>query len=108
MAGGPLTSRASPPIRPGTSARDPGGWRGLSYYRLHGAPTVYYSDYDAAALSALAARLSRDAAAEIWCIFDNTALGAAASNAFDLTHIMQRSGGDRGLLASERNVSASG
>jgi uncharacterized protein YecE (DUF72 family) len=61
----------------------PGGWAGLVYYRLHGSPRVYYSDYDDASLDATAAALARHAAAgvEAWCIFDNTALGAATGNA---------------------------
>ena len=53
------------------------------YYRLHGAPRIYYSPYDAPYLDALAHRLRDHAAAgrEVWCIFDNTALGAATTNA---------------------------
>jgi uncharacterized protein YecE (DUF72 family) len=65
---------------------DPGGWPGLVYCRLHGSPRVYYSDYDAALIHALAARLQAAAheARSVWCIFDNTASGAAAGNALDL------------------------
>lgn len=68
------------------AAGEPGGWRGLAYYRLHGSPKVYYSSYDDAYLDALAARIRADVAAErdVWCIFDNTASGAAAQNALDL------------------------
>lgn len=29
------------------AAAVPGGWRGMSYYRLHGSPKMYYSSYDA-------------------------------------------------------------
>jgi uncharacterized protein YecE (DUF72 family) len=53
------------------------------YVRLHGAPRVYYSAYSAAYL----AQLSRDiithtaAGRNLWCIFDNTASGAATANA---------------------------
>jgi uncharacterized protein YecE (DUF72 family) len=67
-------------------AAEPGGWRGLAYYRLHGSPRIYYSAYDAAYLDALAVRIRRDLDAErqVWCIFDNTAAGAAARNALDL------------------------
>ena len=53
------------------------------YLRLHGSPKVYYSSYDEAALSAFAAQLSA-APAGAWCIFDNTASGAALSNAVAL------------------------
>jgi uncharacterized protein YecE (DUF72 family) len=64
------------------SAAQPGGWEGLVYYRLHGSPRVYYSAYSEPYLAALAATL-REAArsAPVWCIFDNTALGAATDDA---------------------------
>ncbi|HEX2207732.1 MAG TPA: DUF72 domain-containing protein [Longimicrobium sp.] len=67
-------------------AAEPGGWRGLAYYRLHGSPRVYYSAYGAAYLDALAARIRQDVDAEreAWCIFDNTAAGAAMANALEL------------------------
>lgn len=67
-------------------AAEPGGWRGLSYYRLHGSPKMYYSAYAEEYLDALAARLRAEAAAgrNVWCIFDNTTLGAATRNALDL------------------------
>lgn len=68
------------------AAGEPGGWRGMAYYRLHGSPRVYYSSYEDAYLDALAARIRQDvdAGREVWCIFDNTASGAAAQNALDL------------------------
>ncbi|MGZ8455941.1 MAG: DUF72 domain-containing protein, partial [Gemmatirosa sp.] len=60
-----------------------GGWRGFTYMRLHGSPRIYYSDYDAAYLDALAVRLRALAARadDVWCILDNTALGCATANA---------------------------
>jgi uncharacterized protein YecE (DUF72 family) len=58
----------------------PGGWRGFCYFRWHGSPVMYRSDYGPARLAALAARLTPDD----WCIFDNTAAGAAAPNALAL------------------------
>ncbi len=68
-------------------AGEPGGWRGLAYYRWHGAPRVYYSDYDDAALTALGARLAahRASGTPAWCFLDNTASGAALGNALTLT-----------------------
>ena len=69
---------ADPPRAPEDGA--PGGFAGLVYYRLHGAPRIYYSDYDDAYLDALAERL-RAHAGDVWCVFDNTALGAAWANA---------------------------
>ncbi|MGV1013908.1 MAG: DUF72 domain-containing protein [Methyloceanibacter sp.] len=47
---------------------------------------MYYSDYDDAKLAALRLRLdqSRKGGAQAWCIFDNTAAGAAFGNALTL------------------------
>jgi uncharacterized protein YecE (DUF72 family) len=72
---------ADPAPVPG--ADEPGGWRGLSYYRLHGSPRIYYSAYSAEYLAAIAEVLARDAASgiETWCIFDNTAAFAATGDA---------------------------
>ena len=60
-----------------------GGWPGLRYMRLHGAPRIYYSDYSPERLADMAALLV-GAPVESWCIFDNTALGHATANALDL------------------------
>jgi uncharacterized protein YecE (DUF72 family) len=67
-------------------ADEPGGWNKVAYYRWHGSPRIYYSDYGAAALAALKRRLedSRRHASSVWCIFDNTASGAALGNALTL------------------------
>jgi uncharacterized protein YecE (DUF72 family) len=64
----------------------PGGSAATTYYRLHGSPRIYYSPYDDEYLDALAARLraAAERADAVWCIFDNTALGAATSNALAL------------------------
>lgn len=67
------------------AAAEPGGWDGLVYYRLHGSPHVYYSAYSDEYLEALATTLTRAArSAAVWCIFDNTAAGAATLNALDV------------------------
>jgi uncharacterized protein YecE (DUF72 family) len=68
------------------AAAEPGGWTSLAYYRLHGSPKIYYSAYSEEYLSALAEKIKADAAAgrDVWCIFDNTTLGAATANALDL------------------------
>ncbi|MBV8594223.1 MAG: DUF72 domain-containing protein [Caulobacteraceae bacterium] len=65
-------------------AERPGGWRRLTYVRLHGSPRAYWSSYDGPYLRALSERLEADLAADRWCIFDNTASGAAAANALEL------------------------
>jgi uncharacterized protein YecE (DUF72 family) len=72
---------------PVAGAGEPGGWNGLAYYRWHGSPRIYYSDYDEAALAALGKRLDahRKRGVQVWCILDNTALGAALGNALALT-----------------------
>jgi uncharacterized protein YecE (DUF72 family) len=63
----------------------PGGWRGLAYFRLHGSPRTYYSNYEPAYLAALAQAIAElPPATETWVIFDNTALGHAFQNALAL------------------------
>ena len=67
------------------AASESGGWDALVYYRLHGSPRVYYSAYADEYLEALSEKLSAAAkSADVWCIFDNTAEGAATVNALDL------------------------
>ena len=79
---------ADPVVAEGGDA--PGGWPAFAYVRLHGTPAVYHSAYDRAALAALAGNLREQVADELWCVFDNTARGAATPNALEL----------RGLLAA--------
>jgi uncharacterized protein YecE (DUF72 family) len=71
---------------PVPAAALPGGWRGLEYHRLHGSPRMYYSSYPPAALRTRAEMLEQAAAAgrDAWCIFDNTAGGAAVGDALAL------------------------
>lgn len=74
---------AADPVRwPGAS--DPKGENRIAYYRLHGAPRVYYSSYDQQFISNLATTIQASDAQEVWCIFDNTASGAATANAIAL------------------------
>lgn len=74
---------ADPAVVP--RAAEPGGWGGLVYYRLHGSPEVYYSADPAANLDALAVTLAIAAgSAPVGCIFDNTALGAATTDALGI------------------------
>jgi uncharacterized protein YecE (DUF72 family) len=60
----------------------PGGWKGLKYYRLHGWPRKYFSAYADEFITRLAQAITN--AGEVWCIFDNTAHGAAAGDAVKL------------------------
>jgi uncharacterized protein YecE (DUF72 family) len=74
---------ADPARAPGLER--PGGWSGLVYYRLHGSPRTYWSRYDPAFIDALAASLrSVPPSVDAWCMFDNTASGAAIENAHEL------------------------
>jgi uncharacterized protein YecE (DUF72 family) len=72
---------ADPAIVP--RAAEPGGWTELCYHRLHGSPRIYYSAYSSGDLDSLESRLAK-CAGECWCIFDNTAEGAATQNALAL------------------------
>jgi uncharacterized protein YecE (DUF72 family) len=65
---------------------------GAAYYRWHGSPRIYYSRYDSERVEQLAAELRAHAESvtEVWCIFDNTAEGAAFINAFELIDALQR------------------
>ena len=72
-------------------ADKPGGCNKLAYYRWHGSPRIYYSDYGAAALAALKRHLEdRARESSTWCIFDNTTSGAALGNALTLARSLQR------------------
>jgi uncharacterized protein YecE (DUF72 family) len=73
-----------------TTAAEPGGWPGLVYYRLHGSPRMYYSDYGKEALTELAARLAKSARDGVpaWCIFDNTMSAAATGNALAVRDLL--------------------
>ena len=72
---------AHPVLAPG--GERPGGWPGLRYHRLHGAPRIYRSAYEPAFLRTLADRLCDDDV-PTWCVFDNTASGAALADALTL------------------------
>jgi uncharacterized protein YecE (DUF72 family) len=69
----------------------PGGHGECVYFRWHGSPRIYYSSYDEAALRKLAehARTASEAGKTVWCIFDNTAAGAAVLNAVKLNELVQ-------------------
>lgn len=68
----------------------PGGWPGLRYWRWHGSPRIYHSDYDRSRLQALAGQVQGAAGAggACWCIFDNTASGFALGNALTLGELL--------------------
>jgi len=64
-------------------AAEPGGYAAIVYMRLHGSPRIYYSAYPAEFLQRVSQTIEEKTARGIctWCIFDNTALGAATSDA---------------------------
>jgi len=74
---------ADPPPVP--AAVVPAGSPGVVYFRLHGSPRRYWSRYDEAFIATLAMTVrSMPAGAQVWCVFDNTASGAAIENAWEL------------------------
>ena len=69
------------PARP-LAAQHAGGTDTLRYTRWHGSPHVYWSAYSDEQLRALLeATLNAPARSEVWCVFDNTASGAALADA---------------------------
>jgi uncharacterized protein YecE (DUF72 family) len=94
---------ADPAPAPGADV--PGGWSGLVYYRLHGAPRKYWSPYEADTLARLGDALRRMVSrVDAWSVFDNTASGAAIENALDLIEMVGRDGG----APDEAAIAASG
>jgi len=73
------------------AGRAPGGWPGLVYVRPHGSPRMYYSAYAPDMLEALSVKLHEAAGsgAQAWCMFDNTASGAAVGNALDVVRWLE-------------------
>jgi uncharacterized protein YecE (DUF72 family) len=75
---------ADPAITP--AAALPGGWRRLSYWRLHGSPVMYRSPYGGDRLDGYARLMRQELpeGREVWCMFDNTASSAATADALAL------------------------
>jgi uncharacterized protein YecE (DUF72 family) len=80
---------AADPPKGSTRAAEPGGSTHLQYWRLHGAPRTYYSEYNDAFLENLAERVRQRPETPAWIIFDNTALGHATSNALRLRELLR-------------------
>lgn len=57
-----------------------------AYVRLHGSPRIYYSRYTPRQLEDVRAYLAPRAGS--WCVFDNTAGGAAVPNALELSALL--------------------
>jgi len=71
------------PVPPAALPSGAGAQARWSYWRWHGAPRMYYSAYEDAALRSLGQALVRAGStrAPAWCIFDNTAHGHAMADA---------------------------
>ena len=63
----------------------------IRYHRMHGSPRIYYSKYDEGILAELASDLvaTSAAGAPAWCIFDNTTLGHATSDALAVQRLLR-------------------
>ena len=72
------------------AARSAGGYEGIVYIRLHGSPRIYYSAYSPEVLDSVAAEIQSWLARGVrtWCIFDNTALGFATSDALTVQAVL--------------------
>jgi uncharacterized protein YecE (DUF72 family) len=82
-------ARVAADPRPTAGVDAPGGWPGMVYYRLHGAPRKDWSKYDARYLDVLKDALqSVPPTVDAWCVFDNTASGAALENALELSQVL--------------------
>jgi uncharacterized protein YecE (DUF72 family) len=67
------------------TASTPGGSPTIAYFRLHGSPRTYYSAYTDEFLGSISLQLrKRSTQAKVWCVFDNTASGAAVVSAMEL------------------------
>lgn len=86
---------------PCPAARHATGEPALRYWRLHGSPRTYYSDYDDDALRAVATQVSEETpdGAEAWVIFDNTAHGHAIPDALRLQQLMAAPATEKQVLA---------
>jgi uncharacterized protein YecE (DUF72 family) len=69
-----------------------GGSGSLAYFRLHGAPRIYWSRYEHAALETWSAAALAEMAKgrETWVILDNTAADFAVENALELQALLDR------------------
>jgi uncharacterized protein YecE (DUF72 family) len=85
--------------------QDPGGWGGVVYFRMHGSPHTYFSSYSTERLEALALTITNHLPpTDAWAIFDNTASGAAASNALDLIDFQNGYPRNRRRMAEEAHA----
>jgi uncharacterized protein YecE (DUF72 family) len=95
------------------AAQRPGGWQGpapkraadaVAYFRLHGSPRIYWSRYTPERIQQWSDELVRlSAAGNVYCIFDNTASGAAVENALEMQAILAGHGGREPRASTRRS-----
>jgi uncharacterized protein YecE (DUF72 family) len=89
---------AADPPKGSPEAGVPGGEMHFAYYRLHGSPRTYYSNYEDPFLLRLSAKVKT--LQNAWIIFDNTALSHAYPNALGFQKLLQ---GEMRELGSSQN-----
>lgn len=77
---------------PAENACLPGGNCHFAYFRWHGSPHMYYSNYLSAQLDDFIAHVNMRHRGRTWCIFDNTARYAAWGNATSFRARLKRKG----------------
>ena len=98
---------ADPPMKGIPAPEFPGD---SHYYRLHGSPEIYKSNYSDERLKLMMEKLiaPRDRGQDRWCIFDNTTFGYATVNALDLQKLLsQAPGNHRRIHFTEAKTSMS-
>lgn len=100
---------AADPVRVITKG-GPGGYEGLVYLRLHGSPRMYYSAYPPEYLGIVTRLLAAGAFHDIstWCIFDNTAMGAATTDALTVKSHLLNAGAIKWTTRKSRRQTRSG
>ncbi len=75
---------------------------GFIYFRLHGTPQIYKSNYENNRLVQYASQINKfvTQGQKVWCIFDNTTFGHATGNAISLTELIKN---DNCFVSSIRN-----
>ena len=92
LAGHRIARVAADPA-PVPAAAMPGGWQGFAYFRLHGSPIIYRSDYSRERIAGQVAAAVAASSAEhrAWVIYDNTASSAATGNALTFVRLLDGS-----------------
>lgn len=91
LLGDACIARVAADPAPVPTGLQPGGWRGLDYWRLHGSPQIYRSAYGYDRLHAYADVLGQEqrTGRDLWCMFDNTASSAAIDDALRLDALLR-------------------